>query len=332
MISSEWNKVEFEQFVNDYGIEPVIKLAPVMLYSKKDKEHEAHKSLIASFFVAGGLLIYIALSFLLMGGNVNLIVLISVVVISGVLEGLLILNYFKSNVYIKPIECWVEIYNRDNSDFYCFTYHPVFSGKCHPNKAKDIIYKLYLKEVLKSKIDITQIEIYFKLSSDKKKKLENLGYFFQYGEGEPFTNENINQNAWRFFPSERSKNDNFISIANWNHQYEWRDDLTLDFDKLHDYAPWIIRRWNKDNLKPLSEEYKDLINWELRPIESLPKLKPWEGDLQKQSYEDQTSNLDIKIINDAIKNVMGEDADIKKLKDLQGELFKFKAYFRDFTS
>ena len=65
MPDSEWTKVDFQQFINEYGKEIVINNAPTILYSKKDKEHEAYNSLIAFFFIAGFLFIYIALTYFL---------------------------------------------------------------------------------------------------------------------------------------------------------------------------------------------------------------------------------------------------------------------------
>ena len=47
MSGSEWKKVDFQQFVNNFGNEIVIKNTPEILYSKKDKEHEAYNSLIS---------------------------------------------------------------------------------------------------------------------------------------------------------------------------------------------------------------------------------------------------------------------------------------------
>jgi len=74
MSDSEWTKVDFQQFLNKYGKEIIIKNAPTILYSKKDKEHEAYNSLIAFFFIAGFLLIYIALSYFLAFIFFNLII------------------------------------------------------------------------------------------------------------------------------------------------------------------------------------------------------------------------------------------------------------------
>ncbi|MHA1659443.1 MAG: hypothetical protein ACTSUT_10005, partial [Promethearchaeota archaeon] len=136
----------------------------------------------------------------------------------------------------------------------------------------------------------------------------------------------------KFFPSDKALNDNFIAVANWDHQYEWQDELANDFDKLKDLAPWIIQRWNKNNLKPLTEEFKESINWNLRYIESIPKLKPWEGTLENQTHENLEANKEFKILNEAIEKIMGSDREIKKLRDLEGNLIKFKIYFRDLNS
>ena len=326
MSNSEWSKVDFQQFVNNFSIELIIKNAPKILYSKKDKENEAYDSLIAFFFVAGGLLIYISISLFLIEIYFSLIVFVAVIIIVSAVDLVLILDYIKSNVFINPIECWVEIYK--NLDYYCFMYYPIFSGRSHPNKAKDIIYKLYQDEVLKSTIDITQIEFYLKLNQEESKNWG--GFFFQYGEGKPFREENINQNPWKFFPYEKTLNENFLATANWAHQYEWRDDLALDFDKLNDYAPWVIKKWDKFNLKPLTEEYKEKeINWNLRYIEPTPKLKPWKGELKNQIYENINADKETEIIDEAIEKIIGNEFRVKKLKDLEGDLLKFKSFFRD---
>ena len=327
MNNSEWEKVDFQQFVKDFGIEVVINNAPIILYSKKDKEHEAYTSLIAFFFVASGLLIYISLSLFLFEIYFSIIVFITVISLAIGVDIVLILNYIKSNVFIRPKECWVEIYK--NNDYYCFSYYIIFTGKCHPNKAKSIIFKLYQDEVLKSTMDITQIEFYLKINTNDTNDINYFGYFFEYGEGKPFWKEEINHNLWKFFPYDLSKNENYVAIANWAHQYEWRNDLELDFDKLHEYAPWVIKRWNMDNLKSLSESFKKTVKWNLRYLESTPKLKPWEGDLENQAYEISNATWETDIINDAIKNVIGEEWRVEVLKDLKLDLFELKAYFRD---
>ena len=133
----------------------------------------------------------------------------------------------------------------------------------------------------------------------------------------------------KFFPYETSFNENYLAIANWDHQYEWRNDLELDYDKLHDYAPWVITTWNEEKLKPLTETYKRSLNWDLRQLESEPKLKPWLSNLETQTYESFRAYKDLQLINEAIENIIGNDKELKKLKDLKGYLLKIRAYFRD---
>ncbi len=335
MSNADWIKLDFKNFISQKGIEPVVQSAPKILYSKKDKEHEAFNSLIISIFLASFLFIYLAITIALSSIWFSWPILIVVLIVVIVAEIILLLNYQKSNIYIRPIECWVDIYKNKTEksfDYYCFVYYPVFSGKCHPNIAKNVIYKLYQEEILKNTIDISQIEIYLKIEKDYSKKLEYLGFFFQYGEGKSFLDEDINYNSWRYFPHKKSLKDNFIAIANWYHQYEWRNDLILDFDKLHEYAPWVIKIWNTMNLKPLTEEYKEKINWNLRNIDSIPKLKPWADDLEKQVYENKDASKDLESIEEAIKHVKGKEVFVESLKDIEKELFKFKAYFRDISS
>ncbi|MFX1573266.1 MAG: hypothetical protein ACFFB0_11000 [Promethearchaeota archaeon] len=329
MTDIDWEKIEFLQFLNEYDKDIIIQNAPELLYSKKDKEHEAFNSLIAFFFLSGALLIYIALSYFLASVYFNLILLIVVIIIAGIIDVLLFINYIKSNVYIKPLECWVEIFKgkeQDDFNFYCFVYYPVFSGKCHPNEAKNAILKLYQEQILRSKIDITQIEVYLKISKQSHKKI---GYFFQYAEGKSFIYEEVNRNSWKFFSSDISGDDNFIAIANWYHQFEWRNDLEFDFDKLHEYAPWVIQRWDADNLKPLNDDFKKKINWDLRDINSSPKLKPWLDNFEDQAYENPKPDREMRIINEAIDKIIGYEKEIKKARDIKEELPMFKSYFRD---
>ncbi len=335
MSDSDWSKVDFQQFINEYGNEVLVDMAPVILYSKKDKEHEAYNSLIAFFFIAGGVLIYIASTYFLAPIFFNLPLFITIIAIATIIDILLIVNYIKTNVYIKPLECWLEIFrgeSENNYVFYCFTYYPIFSGKCHPNAAKNVIFKLYQEQVLKSKIDIPQIEVYIKLNSQDKKLHKKIGYFLQYGEGNSFRDERIDLNSWKFFTYQKSENDNFLAVANWGHQFEWKDDLEYDFDKLHEYAPWVIQRWNNSNLKPLKGDFKTSINWDLRNIDSLPKLKPWEGDLELQEYQNPNANKEESLINEAIKKFVGYDRDIKRIKDIKDQILAIKSYFRDLYS
>lgn len=335
MSDSDWSKIDFQQFIDEFGNEVLVDMAPVILYSKKDKEHEAYNSLIAFFFIAGGILIYIAVTYFLAPIYFNLLFFTIIIVIATIIDILLIINYLKTNVYIKPLECWLELYkgkSENNYVFYCFTYYPIFSGKCHPNPAKNVIYKLYQEQVLKTKIDISQIEVYVKLNSQGKEFHEKIGYFLQYGEGNSFKDENIDRASWKFFPFHKSENDNFLAVANWGHQFEWRDDLEYDFDKLHEYAPWVIQRWNSFNLKPLTDDFKNSINWDLRDIDSLPKIKPWEGDLELQTYQNPKANSDESLINEAIENVIGHEEYVKRIKDIKNKILEIKSYFRDLNS
>jgi hypothetical protein len=334
MSDSQWSKVDFQQFINEFGNEVLIDNAPTILYSKKDKEHEAYTSLIIFFFIAGGLLIYIALTYFLRPLFYNLPLLITIIVIGVNIDVLLLINYIKSNIYIKPLECWFEIFkgkSANESDIYCFTYYPVFSGKCHPNPAKNVIYKVYQEQILKSKIDISQIEVYVKFNRNNKTLQEKIGYFFQYGEGNSFKNENIDQSSWKFFPSQRSANDNYLAIANWEHQYEWRDDLEYDFDKLHEYAPWVIHKWDAFHLKSLKDEFKEKISWDLRYIDSYPKLKPWEGNMVDQSYTNPKSSEELRIINEAIDKIIGTEKEIRTIKDIKDKILSIKSHFRDLS-
>jgi hypothetical protein len=334
MSNFEWSKVDFHQFINEYGKEIIVENAPTILYSKKDKEHEAYGSLIAFFFIAGFLLIYIGLSYFLAFIFFNWILFVLVIIGCIIADVLLIINVIKSNVYIKPLECWVEVHQGEsnNSEFYCFTYYPIFTGKCHPNQAINVILKLYQEQVIKSKIDITQIELYLKINQQDHKIKEKLGFFFQYAEGRPFRDENINRASWKYFPYEQLGIENYLAVGNWDHQYEWRNDLDFDFDKLHEYAPWVIQRWNDSNLKLLTEDDKVKINWNLRYIESTPKLKPWEGNFEDQKDENPMVYRDLDIVNEAIVKIIGHDKKIEKTKDIKDELAMFKSYFRDLGS
>jgi hypothetical protein len=335
MSLSEWNKVEFQEFINIYGKDIIIENAPVILYTKKDKEHEAFNALVGFFFTAGFLLIYIAVSYFLASLFFNLILFITLIIVFVITDLVLIIYVIKSNVYIKPLECWVEIYESESdniSKYFCFTYYPVYTGKCHPNQAKNIILKLYYENVLKSKIDITQIEVYLKVKVNDQNNIEKLGFFFQYAEGKPFKDENINRDSWKFFPYEQLGIENYLAVGNWDHQYEWRNDLEFDYDKLHEYAPWIIQRWDENNLKSLTEENKENFNWKLRKTDSIPKLKPWIGVLESQTYKNPEAYKDLETLDEAVNKIITPDVEIKKIKDIKDEIPRFESYFRDLVS
>ena len=335
MSDSDWSKINFQQFLNEYDIDLLVNNAPTLLYSKKDKEPEAYNSLIAFFFLTGSLLIYISITFFLASIYFNLLLFTIIIIIITIVSILLLINYLKTNIYIKPLECWLEIYKgriEGDFEFYCFNYYVVFSGKSHPNKAKNVIYKLFQEQVLKTKIDISQIEVYVKLDPNGKKVQDRIGFFFQYGEGNSFKEEIINQASWKFFPFHKSEKENFMATANWDHQFEWRDDLDYDYDKLHEYAPWVIQKWNIDNLKPLKDDFKKKINWNMRNIDSFPKLKPWQENFEQQIYQNPKTKRDETIINEMIQKIIGSDKEIEKIRDIKDKLLEIKSYFRDLST
>ena len=124
-------------------------------------------------------------------------------------------------------------------------------------------------------------------------------------------------------------NHNFIAVANWDHQYEWRLDLEQDYDKNNAFSPWTIKKWDQTNLKPLTEDYKKKIKWNLLNLESVPKIKPWGGNLEEQTYQNQNAFKDLEIIDEAIEKIIGSNVEVKKLGDLEKQIIKFKIYFRD---
>ncbi|TFF63716.1 MAG: hypothetical protein EU521_00565 [Promethearchaeota archaeon] len=330
MSDSVWKKVDFEKFIDKFGTQIIIENAPPILYTKKDKEHEAIFSLIASLFLTGSLLIYIALSALFPIIFIGWILTTTFIIVVSVLDIILIYNYIKSNIVIHPIECLFEVFEglKINSEtYYCFQYYPVFSGVSHPNEAKDIVYKIFQEEVLGNTIQITQIEIYLKINETTREAII-LGYHFPYGEGIAFNNPLVNPNVWKYFPAQKINGDNFISIANWFHQYEWRFDLALDYDKLDKYAPWVIKRWNKDSIKYISEQDKDKLHWELRTVDSSPKLNPWK-DLEKQTYESPLVYEHMQIVENAIDEIVENEGNIEKYKDIKNLIKEFKIYFRE---
>jgi len=332
MSNSEWNKVDFQAFIDEFSKNVIVDNAPVILYSKKDKEYEAINSLIAFFFLTGGLLIFISISIFFGFTVYFIIVFFTIIVIVTLINSVLIYYYVRSYNPIKPLENWVEVYKgnvQGDNIFYCLSFYPVFSGKCHPNQAKNVLYKLLQEEVFNSSIDITQIEIYLRFNLTEKDIYSVIGYYFQYGEGTPFKSVKINRNSWKFFPGEYTNNENFIAVANWDHQYEWRNDLELDYDKLHSYAPWIILKWDDSNVKPLNEIFKNEVQWDLRGIESLPKLKPWLPNFETTSYDSFRAYKDFQLMNDAIEKVIGKDRKIEKLKDIKKYIIEFKAYLKE---
>ena len=335
MSVSEWNKVDFQDFIDRFSKKIIVDNAPALLYSRNDKEHEALNSYITFFFLTGGLFIFISLSIIFRVVRLFIILFITIIIIAAVVDSLLIYYYLRSQVHIRPLENWVEVYEgttQGDNVFYCFSYYPVFSGKCHPNKAKNMLYKLLQEELFNSSIDITQIEVYLRFKLNNLKNYTVIGYYFQYGEGVPFKSVKINRNSWKFFPKDQTNNENFIAVANWDHQYEWRNDLELDYDKLHSYAPWIIQKWAEISLKPLTKVFKKEVKWDLRGIESMPKLKPWEPNFETTSFDSFKAYKDLQLMNDVIEKVIGKDIKIEKLKDIKKYMLEFKAYLRDINS
>jgi hypothetical protein len=327
MSNTHWKKIDIQKVMKTIGIQLILENAPPLLYSKKDKEHTAYNSLIAFLLITAGICFYVSISLFLIEYYFNIFTFTIIILILGVIDLVLLFNYMKSNVYIKPIECWFEVYQHLN--FYCFSYYPIFSGKCLPNRAKDLLYKLFKSEVLNTKIDVQQIELYVKLLDSKQKQYEKIGFFFQYGKGYDFREEKINRDTWNFFPYEYIFADNFIAVAHWDHQFQWKSELSKDHNKLNEYSPWIIKRWNKDNLKPLTEEFKENINWNLFNIDSMPKLKPWENNFESYVYKNPSGAQDLEIIDEAIDKVMGQVQPITKLNQLEKYVLRFKIYFRD---
>lgn len=332
MSNSEWNKVDFQTFIDKFSKKVIVENAPIILYSKKDKEHEALNSLITFFFLTGGLFIFISLSIIFRFAEFFIILFVAIIVIAAVVDVVLIFYYLRSHVPIRPLENWVEVYEgkiQGDNMFYCFSYYPVFSGKCHPNKAKNVLYKLLQEELFSSSIDITLIEVYLQVNLTDLENYTVIGYYFQYGEGVPFKSVKINRNSWKFFPKDQTNHENFIAVANWDHQYEWLNDLELDYDKLHSYAPWIVQKWDELSIKPLTKIFKNELKWNLRGIESIPKLKPWEPNFEATSFDSFKAYKDLQLMNDAIEKVIGKDIKIEKLKDIKKYILEFKAYLRD---
>ena len=332
MSNSDWNKVDFQTFINDFSKEVIVDNAPTILYSKKDKEHEALNLLITFFFLTGGLFIFISLSVFFRIVDFFIVLFVIIIVVVALVDSVLLFYYIRSQVQIKPLENWVEVYKgpiQGENAFYCFTFYPVFSGKCHPNKAKNVLYKLLQEELFNSSIDITQIEVYLDFKLSNREDYSVIGYYFQSGEGTPFKSVNIDRNSWKFFPGVHANNENFIAVANWDHQYEWKNDLELDYDKLHSYAPWIIKNWDELNIKPLTKVVKSEVQWDLRGIDSNPKLKPWTSNFETTVYDSFKAYKDLQLMNDAIEKVIGKDIKIEKLKDIKKYVLEFKAYLRD---
>ena len=334
MSESNWNRVEFQQFTNEYGIDIIVNSAPTILSSKQDKEKEEYISFISFLFLIGGLSIYLAISIVFSSYFYSDILAVSliIIIILSISSGALLLNFLLSNIYIKPIECWIEIFkgiSQNNLNFYCFIYYPIFSGKCHPNEALNILSKLYQEKVYGTTIDITKIEVYVKLDKNNRNNDENLGFFFRYAEGFPFNSEDIEKCVWKFFPFPKSLSDNYFATGNWAHHYEWRYDLTLDYDKLNSYAPWIIKKWDETNLKPLTNDFKYKIKLNKKFENTEPKLVPWQIELNENISMKPELNHELQYVNEAIDSIFGKEIEVQEKTDIEKKIFEFKAFFRD---
>ena len=58
-------------------------------------------------------------------------------------------------------------------------------------------------------------------------------------------------------------------------------------------------------------------------------MKPWEENIETQTYKNPNAYNDIELIDMAITKIISGDKKIENLKDIKDDLFTFKAYFRD---
>ena len=75
--------------------------------------------------------------------------------------------------------------------------------------------------------------------------------------------------------------------------------------------------------------FKNEVQWDLRGIDSIPKLKPWMPNFERTSYDSFKSYKDLQLMNDAIEKVIGKDIKIEKLKDIKKYVLEYKAYLKD---
>ena len=62
------------------------------------------------------------------------------------------------------------------------------------------------------------------------------------------------------------------------------------------------------------------------------EFKPWEGNLDSQTYENPKAYKDLEIVNEVITKIIGQDKVIKKIKDIKNEIPIIKSYFRGLGS
>ncbi|MHA1804697.1 MAG: hypothetical protein ACTSU4_09195 [Promethearchaeota archaeon] len=333
MIKKAWVKYDIEDFLKRHDVNFVVENAPQIKYSMREKEHVAYSSLWGALILISLLIIFIIAWFSFFFQDILfLYAFIFVGALSGILIPTFLRNYFKSNISIIPLQCWLEIHEaklNDEESYTCLSYYPIFSGKRHPNRAKDILLKLYRDEIYGNRIDITQVEIYFRKENKEGNKLKKIGYFFQYGKNSSFWEENVLENPWRFFPAENYPENCCLILSNWMHQYEWEKDLLLNPAKEEEMSPWNIKTWKSNEIKPLTEEFKKKIYWKERGMDSYPKLKPWKNDFEEAVIELPLIQRELKVIEDAIEKIMGNKAEINILSDIDPYLSQFKTYFRD---
>ena len=65
---------------------------------------------------------------------------------------------------------------------------------------------------------------------------------------------------------------------------------------------------------------------------SRPKLKPWLGELEHQTYKNPRAYEDLRMINVAIEKVIGADKEVEKVRKIKDSLLSIKSYFRGLNS
>ncbi len=331
-MQKNWMESDIGEFISQYGINLLVDNAPIIKYSTKEKEHGSKSSLLGIFILLAALISCIVSWIFFFAQDVYYFILfLFLIIFSVLLIPTFLRSYLKSRVNIKPIECWIEIHEilkNQEECYYCLTYYPIFSGKVHPNKGKDILLKLYHDQILEDTLDITQIEIYFK-KDPVKHELSKIGYHFQHDNHEDFWNDEFSETPWEFFALEDISNYHALIVANWMHQYEWDKETNSNIEKMEDLSPWEVKTWDSKELKPLTEEFKNKIHWNERGLNSLPKLIPWDEQLKEKAHEIKEIQFDIQEIEKAIEKILGKDTEIRRFSDIEKHLNQFRIYFRD---
>ena len=177
------------------------------------------------------------------------------------------------------------------------------------------------------------MQYYINEFKDKDKEsdvlLKKKGYLFQYGGESSFWEEEINETPWKYFPYDENKEDTCLIVDNWIHQYKWEEEISTNAESKDELSPWEKKVWTKLDLKPITDEFKEYIQWEKRGIDSNPKLKPWKEAPEKQVKNMRINLKEFQIINQAIEKVMGKETEIHSLSNIDDHLTQFKRYFRD---